>query len=139
MTVINGACHCGNIDFELTTDIAAPDIVARACDCSFCRMHVTKNWSDPQGRATLRVRDEAKLQRYRFGLEAVDFYICATCGGYAGAVLRDDEGTWATLNLRLTDLRENPVAPASYGAQSGEENRMRRKRVWTPTTVEGVS
>lgn len=139
MTTINGACHCGNIDFELVTETPQEDIVARACDCSFCRMHVTKNWSDPNGTARLRVRDETKLHRYRFGLEAIDFYICAVCGGYAGAVLDDDDGTWATLNLRLTGLIEVPEVPASYGAQSGEEKRSRRKRVWTPTIVEGVS
>ncbi len=134
--VIRGACHCGNIHFELDTATAIEDIVARACDCGFCRMHATKNWSDPRGQARLEVKNSAKLNRYQFGLKAIDFYICTDCGAYAGAILADDDGTWATLNLRLTDLTDIAVGAAHYAEQSGPEKVARRKRVWTPATVE---
>ena len=136
-TTITGACHCGNLSFELSTQCAPEDIVARACDCDFCRMHATRNWSDPDGRARIEVKDPAALSRYQFGLRAIDFLVCAGCGGYAGAILIDDDGIWSTLNLRLTDYRDVPEQAASYGAQSAEDRSTRRKRIWTPTELGG--
>ena len=137
-TTIQGACHCGNLSFELRTEQKAEDIVARACDCGFCRMHATRNWSDPAGEARICVGSPADLSRYTFGHGAIEFLVCRQCGGYAGAVLRDAEGTWSTLNLRLTAYRDVPEQAASYGAQSAEERTARRKRIWTPTVVEGI-
>ena len=134
--LIEGRCHCGNLSFEITTDIAAADIVARACDCSFCRRHGTRNWSDANGSAKVRVKDSQQLQKYQFGLSAADFFICTTCGTYAGAVLADDDGTWATLNLRLTDLYDVPEQAASYGTEGWAARVARRKALWTPTQIE---
>ena len=135
MTTIEGACHCGNIEFEIETAKAPGEIVARACDCSFCRMHATRNWSDPEGRARLVVHDRSKLNRYRFGQRSIDFYICRDCGGYAGAVLSEPAGRWASLNLRLTAFKDAPEAAMSYEAQSVAERTERRKCVWTPVEV----
>lgn len=138
MDTIKGTCHCGNVTFELDTEVARDDIVARACGCSFCRMQASRTWSDPNGHARIRVADATRLKRYRFGLKAIDFFLCAECGGYAGGVLSDSHGTWATLNLRLTDMRDAPEGAAHYDNQSGEEKVARRKRMWTPASVEGV-
>ena len=134
---IRGSCHCGNLGFEIETAIPKNDIVARACDCRFCRIHGARNWSDPLGRALLSVREPAQLHRYRFALKTADFYVCRVCGAYAGAVLSDREGCWSTLNLRLTDL-EVDQATASYGAEETSERVTRRKRVWTPTELGGI-
>ena len=46
---IVGACHCGNLSFELTTRTALDDIVARSCECSFCQKHGATYWADPKG------------------------------------------------------------------------------------------
>lgn len=133
-TVIKGACHCGNVSFELVTDQAPAAIRARACDCTFCRIHASLNWSDPDGTVTVRVANEQRLNRYRFGLGTADFYICRECGAYVGAVLTDGDQSWSTLNLRLAG-REVSEEPASYGAENEAERVARRKRAWTPTRV----
>ena len=130
---IVGACHCGNLSYELVT--AAEPVEARACDCSFCRIHAAINWSDPNGSLTIRIADERDLQKYRFGLGTADFFICRTCGAYLGAVLADLDGAWSTVNLRLSALVVGARA-ASYGDESSAERIARRKRVWTPTRVE---
>jgi hypothetical protein len=122
----------------LTTSVPLEAIEARACDCHFCRIHGAKNWSDPRGATTITVADAARLQRYRFALKTADFYICTTCGAYAGAVLTDTDGCWSTVNLRLTALAEVPERPASYGAEQTPDRITRRKRMWTPTTVVGL-
>ena len=136
MATLSGQCHCGNIGFSLHTDQPLGAIVARACQCSFCRLHQTKNWSDPNGRAEFVVREPAKLSRYRFGLRQIDFFICAECGAYTGALLEDADGAWATLNLRLTALADDVAVEAKdYDAQSGAQRVQRRKDVWTPAVV----
>lgn len=130
-----GTCHCGNLSFELRTKIEPSEIRARACDCSFCRLHGARTWSDPQGQAAIRIVEPQYLQKYRFGLRTADFYICRTCGAYLGAVLSDVDGIWSTLNLRLTDLAVEEQG-ASYGAEDAFSRIARRKRDWTPTIIE---
>jgi len=132
---IHGSCHCGNLSFVIQTRISPKDIRARACDCSFCRIHAARNWSDPDGKAIIRVLDEQRLYKYRFALRTADFYICTTCGAYLGAVLADGTGTWSTLNLRLTALPADEEV-ASFGAENTDDRIARRKRAWTPTEIQ---
>jgi hypothetical protein len=134
---LHGSCHCGNITFELTTSIDTSEIQARACGCDFCRMHGARNWSDPAGEARLDVKDPARLQRYLFGLKTADFYVCMTCGAYAGAVLEADDGCWSTVNLRLTSL-DVDEGPTDFSAEDTAGRIARRRQVWTPTTVTGL-
>ncbi|HEX2138627.1 MAG TPA: hypothetical protein VHG33_02835 [Woeseiaceae bacterium] len=131
---LHGTCHCKNLSFELLTRTPPENILARACDCRFCRVHGARNWSDPEGSATIRITDERNLQRYRFALQTADFFICRTCGAYLGAILSDDEGTWSTVNLRLTELAAGEEA-VHYGDEDTVGRITRRKRVWTPTTI----
>jgi hypothetical protein len=134
---VAGACHCGNLSYSLHTEVALADIRARACDCSFCRIHAAKNWSDPNGSVTIDVADADLLNRYRFGSKTADFFICRVCGAYLGAVLEESERAWSTVNLRLSSLVVDEQA-MSYGSEDALERVARRKRVWTPTTIRGV-
>ena len=135
---IRGQCHCGNLSYELDTQLSEAEIEARACDCSFCRIHAARNWSDPKGSAFITVRDEQNLQRYIFALRTADFYICRVCGAYLGAVLATEDGTWSTVNLRLSDLPAIAETSASYGSENEGERVARRKKVWTPTRLVGA-
>ena len=137
--VIQGQCHCGNLAFELSTEASESDIAPRACDCSFCRIHGAKTWSDPNGHATITVQHQRYLQKYLFALETAEFWVCRVCGAYIGAVLSDQDGMWSTLNLRLTRFHSLPESPVSYGAEQADERISRRKRVWTPTAVVGAA
>ena len=135
---IKGSCHCGNLSFEPSTDTPVEEVVARACDCSFCRIHGARNWSDPQGSAIVRVRDPAHLQKYVFALRTADFYVCRICGAYVGALLTEDSQSWSTLNLRLSDI-DVAEAAASWGGEQSDQRITRRKQNWTPTTVVGAN
>jgi hypothetical protein len=134
---IRGQCHCGNLSYDLETQVPRSEIEARACDCSFCRVHVARNWSDPGGQATIEITDSRRLQRYRFALKTADFLICQTCGVYLGAILSDSDGIWSTVNLRLSDLHDVGESAASYGDEDVKGRIARRKRVWTPTRLVG--
>ena len=135
---IRGQCHCGNLSYELDTQIAASDIKARACDCGFCRIHAARNWSDPNGSAAIEVRNPQQLQRYLFALATAEFFICRVCGAYLGAVLSAADGIWSTVNLRLSDLPDVSEENASYGSEGKGERISRRKTVWTPTQLVGL-
>ncbi len=131
---IRGKCHCGNLSFELSTDFLLAEIQARTCDCSFCRLHGAKNWSDPNGKAIIRINNGSQLQKYCFGLMTADFYICMVCGAYLGAILSDTDGIWSTVNLRLSEFTVTEQV-ASYGSEDVSSRVRRRKRMWTPTTI----
>ena len=133
---VAGACHCGNLSFELTTQTPPDDIVARSCECSFCQKHGATYWVEPEGSITIRIADERHLQKYRFGLRTADFYICRVCGTCLGAVISDEDGTWSVVNLLLTELLVRHVQLVPFGDDDRARLIARRKRSWTPTTIE---
>jgi hypothetical protein len=134
--LLGGSCHCGNVQLRLETAIDPRDLKLRACDCTFCRKHAVRSVMDPAGRAVIEVRDPAKLSRYGFGLRTAEFLICARCGAYAGAVLREGESAWAVLNANLFDeLQGREAQPSSYGHETADSRIARRKAQWTPATV----
>ncbi|HEX9579268.1 MAG TPA: hypothetical protein VF993_16055 [Myxococcales bacterium] len=131
MALITGRCHCGNVETSLETGIDPRALPLRACQCTFCRRHGARTTSDPSGRAQIKVRDEAQLSRYRWGLATADFLVCRRCGVYAGAVMQ----SWAVLNVNLFDDQEpfrREVQPVNYDGESAEQRIARRKKVWTP-------
>ena len=135
---ILGSCHCGNVSYEIATEVKASDLTARSCDCSFCRMHSATTWSDPQGSATIRIKDPASLQKYQFSLRTAEFFICRVCEAYIGAVLIEGDTMWSTLNLGLSDLALK-AKPVSYGSEDASNRISRRRGAWTPTTVVGTT
>ena len=132
---IEGRCHCGNLGFAFETALTWETLRPRECDCSFCRAHATRCVSDPKGRAAIFVADPARLVRYRFGLRTAAFLLCANCGVYIGAYTEEDAGGLATLNLRATVHRDRPGAATSYGRESAESRRARRRERWTPAEL----
>src|ERR687887_204669 len=55
--LFRGQCHCGAIRVELTTDRQPSDQVLGACQCSFCRKHNARAFSDPKAHVTLMAAD----------------------------------------------------------------------------------
>lgn len=106
----------------------------RECDCSFCRRHRARTTSDPAGRARIGVQDRSLLSRYSFGLRTAEMIVCARCGAYAAAVLREGDRGWAVLNtnLFLEPAFDRPAQPMSYGSETAEQRIARRKKQWTP-------
>ena len=133
---VDGACHCGNLSFTLETRQTRETIAPRACDCGFCTRHGAQCWSDSEGSVTIAVREDALLQRYRFGERTADFLVCKRCGVYLGAMIGEGASARATVNLRLTALRDVPAAVVSYQAESREARVARRLARWTPASLQ---
>ena len=133
--VHRGGCHCGNLRYSLETDLALTQLPLRACQCSFCRLHGARSTSDANGRIRFEVRDASRLTRYRFGLRTADFLVCAQCGIYVGAVMREGEAQWAIVNANtLDDVAQltQDVVPMDYAGEDAAQRLARRRQRWSP-------
>jgi hypothetical protein len=134
-----GGCHCGNLIYVFDASAALETLGLRADMCGFCRSHGARNTSDPNGAMRIRVRDAAKLNRYRFGLKTADFLICRECGVYIGALLEDG---WFTVNaktFREKPRLEFPVVPHDFDSEDTHTRIARRKAKWTPVAEFAIS
>src|SRR5690349_15656728 len=97
--LIEGRCHCGNIAFALVWPDDAPDIPARACDCSFCTRHGGVWTSHPRAALRVHVDDAAAVSAYRFGTGTATFQVCARCGVVPLVTSRIDDALFAVVNV----------------------------------------
>lgn len=76
---LNGACHCGAVQFRVRLNNGLD--VARRCACSFCRMRgaitVTANAGDIE-----ITKGEKALTLYQFNTKVAKHYFCSVCGIY---------------------------------------------------------
>jgi len=136
-TRLEGACHCGAVRVALRTDAAPAALALRRCDCSLCRRHGARAFSEPSAALEIRMRPRA-LTRYRFGLGTADFLLCATCGVYVGALMEEDGTALATLNANVLDARDtlDPAPPlVSYAGETPGNRRKRRRARWMPAEL----
>lgn len=76
---IEGACHCGAVQFTVT--LTQGFASARRCTCSLCRMRgaVAVTSTPADFRLTL---GEGKLATYRFNTRTAEHHFCSLCGIY---------------------------------------------------------
>ena len=132
-----GGCHCGNLRYTLETALALDALPLRACQCTFCRLHGARSTSDPAGAIRFEVRDPARLTRYRFGLRTADFLVCAHCGIYVGALMRDGGAHYAIVNANTFDevaRLTQPAMPMDYDGEDPARRLARRKQRWSPAS-----
>lgn len=134
-----GNCHCGAIAVELQTTRPPQEQVIGACQCSFCRKHNARTFSDPGSKVRLTAREPDLVQHYSFGLETARSVLCSRCGVYVAMVLSDAGETWCTLNIDTLDDRalfvKEPGA-RDYSVETAPERLARRKSRWCPTVLE---
>ncbi|MDA0240433.1 MAG: GFA family protein [Proteobacteria bacterium] len=70
-----GSCHCGNVRFELTTDI---DHV-RVCDCSICRKRGALIFRVPEESLNI-LTPFSEMTLYEWGSRTAKDYFCPVCG-----------------------------------------------------------
>jgi hypothetical protein len=131
--LLNGKCHCGNIAFELDWPEDAPEIPARACDCSFCVKHGGVWTSNPQSRLAVVVRDASHVSKYEFGTRTATFHVCAICGAVP-LVTSDVAGhRYAVVNVNALE-NVDPAwlrrASASFEGENTASRLARRQRGW---------
>ena len=77
MTVLRGSCHCGNVKFEVHTELR--DIVK--CNCSLCsRKNALMGQAEPEEFVLLT--GEESLGLYQWNTKVARHYFCKNCGIY---------------------------------------------------------
>ena len=137
MTTYQGSCHCGAIQVAYTTDKQPQEMRPGRCSCSFCRRHGARTMGDPAGSVEFRAAP-GSLSRYRFALGITDYLVCRRCGAYVGAVMADEAGLLATLNVNSLDIRNSfdQVPPLHiYDGEDEARRRARRRKFWMKASV----
>jgi len=137
MPRLHGSCHCGNLNVEYTTEVAAEDTAVRACQCSFCRKHDARAVSDPKGTMAIAAGDASLLERYTFELGETEFMVCRKCGVYVGAYMADGDDAYANVMVNVLDDRTAfpEPRPVDLDGEDGPGKRQRRRDMWTPATL----
>lgn len=134
--ILVGACHCGNITYELTWPGNKGPEAARRCSCSFCTIHGNRYISHPDAVLEIRIRQDDLVSRYRFGTETADFLICGRCGVMPAVVSASDGRLKAVININtLKDfsLPEGAVETMDYDGESLDDRLTRRGKNWIAT------
>ena len=78
MNSLKGCCHCGAVEFELSSDKLNG---MRRCDCSLCRKKGAIMATAPL--AELRgTKSEGRLSLYQWNTKTAKHYLCSICGIY---------------------------------------------------------
>jgi hypothetical protein len=136
--IYQGQCHCGAIRVQLIIDKPPSDQILGACQCSFCRKHNARAFSDPRAQVILTATDREQLQLYTFGLKTSKQVICRQCGVYVAMILADGDQVWSVINIDTLDDRAlftREPQPRDYSAEDQQGRIARRKARWTPTTL----
>jgi hypothetical protein len=135
---IHGSCHCGNIRIAFHWPDSGPTIPVRACGCALCTKHRAVWTSHPAGRFSLRIADDSRVTRYRFGTKTADFHVCLTCGVIPVATCVIEGTRYAVVNVNTfddVDRSQLVEAPRDFEGETTENRLARRQRSWTPEVV----
>lgn len=98
-------------------------------------MHGGAYTSDPAGELDITVRDERQLNRYRFGTETAEFYICSRCGVVLAVVSKINGRLYAVVNVNTfqnVDSSDLESADTDFEGESTKNRLDRRARTWIP-------
>lgn len=133
MRTIHGRCHCGNIEYRLQWPHSDGVIAVRACNCTFCTKHGGVYTSHPDASLTARVADGTLLNKYAFGTETANFFVCRRCGAVPFVTSIIDGREFAVVNVNTfenVDATELESSTSDFGGEAVDGRLGRRKRNW---------
>jgi len=135
MRTIQGKCHCGNIGYDLQWPDAGKTLSVRACSCSFCKKHAGVYTSHPDARLTAHIADATLVNKYVFGTESAEFYVCTRCGTVPFVTSTIEGVEFAVVNVNTfenVEASELDSSTTDFDGESVEARLERRKRNWIP-------
>ena len=95
-----GSCHCGQVTFEVRTDLELP---VTTCNCTICRRSGTMLSFVPAAHFVLKTGEDV-LTDYQFGRKRLHHPFCSRCGikAFARGVGQDGRAIVA-VNVRCLD------------------------------------
>ena len=81
-----------------------------------------------------RVADNSRVERYRFGTESADFYICRNCGvvPFVTSIAGARHAVVNVNSFEGVDGAEFEQSTADFDGESTEARLARRRRTWIP-------
>lgn len=131
--LMTGACHCGNMAFELDWQPEPKEIPARACSCSFCVKHGGVWTACPAGSLTVHVKDSKLVSRYAFATKTADFHVCSRCGVVPVVTSEIDGRVYAVVSVNALDNVDASLlqrARVSFDGEGQGDRLARRARHW---------
>jgi hypothetical protein len=114
MKTYSGGCHCGQVRYEATTDLA--QVVS--CNCSICSKHgLMLTFVPPEQFKQLSGQDTEKT--YQFNKKVIDHRFCGNCGveSYGTGKGPDGKQMYA-VNVRCLDgLDLSTLTPFPYNGR----------------------
>lgn len=132
---IAGACHCGNLRFELDWPAAETEIPVRMCGCTFCQKHKGAWTSNRRARLRIALADQTQVSRYNFGTQTADFLVCSVCGAAPVVTCEIDSVLYAVVNVNtFVDIGDFSLSssPTDFDGEDTGSRLERRKRNWIP-------
>lgn len=141
ITLIDGGCTCGNIQFEFLTNQPFGLLPVRACQCSFCTQHQARYTADPRGQLRVQIHQPDAVKHHRFATETADFLVCQECGVLPVVLSHDPDGTLlAVVNLATAEginLDGFTIEPVNFSGENCDTRIARRRQNWiADVTVE---
>ncbi|MCP4900667.1 MAG: hypothetical protein GY906_27200 [bacterium] len=131
MRQFDGACHCGNITFQLSWPIPQGAVPVRRCGCSFCRKHGAVYTSHPDARLRASVRDSGELLSYSFATGTARWVGCATCGVMCLVVCTIEGRDYAVVNVNaIPELERGEERVMDFDGEELDERLSRRRGSW---------
>ncbi len=134
--VIQGRCHCGNIQVRFSTRRSESELGPKTCSCRFCSAQAAVYIADAKGSCSIEIIDPEAVTYYRFGERTTDYLICTRCGIFIATLIRVAPKSWSALNLNTTEYAALPAGEDSaWQDQTAAERVIFRQTRWTPTTI----
>jgi ribosomal-protein-alanine N-acetyltransferase len=137
MPEVGGGCYCGNIRLVVAFSRELSAYHPRACDCDFCQKHGALYVSDPQGELTIQIHEPHCVSHFRQGSNTAEMLLCRTCGVLVGAVYREPDQVFGTVNAQALDCRAafGPAQIASPKSLSADQKVTRWRDLWFRNVV----
>lgn len=132
MNQLTGACHCGNISFQVELSHETSSYQPRACDCDFCQKHAANYISDKDGSLSIQIGNQSDLRIYQQGSKLADFLLCKKCGVLVAVVYQEAEQLYGAINgqsLNHKTCLGDPIV-TSPKQLSSQEKIARWKNIW---------
>ncbi|MBL1275233.1 MAG: hypothetical protein COB30_004030 [Ectothiorhodospiraceae bacterium] len=139
ITIIEGGCHCGNINYCFEVEKPLDCLSIRECTCSFCKKQGAIYASDPEGRLSIKIKNSENIIKYQFASKHIEFVFCKICGVMPLSVTEIDGNIFAVINIKTSniELETLSVQNISFGEESIDNSIERRKSKWIPI-VDGI-
>ncbi|MCG6969579.1 MAG: GFA family protein [Gammaproteobacteria bacterium] len=118
MQTLNGSCHCGRVQFEVTVP---KEVVVQECNCSICSRSGYLHLIVPKSRFKL-LQGEDNLTTYTFDTHEAKHMFCKTCGIKSFYIPRSNPDGYS-VNLRCLDQdRFDKVTVELFDGKNWEQN-----------------